>query len=203
MACISIFLLRTSWANSLAFLGTPKQPVTVMIDTGSSSFWVNPECSTAGSTANTQFCETLPVFNWRASTTLKNEGIPMNLTYEAGDAEGTFVTDVLTIGSMYSTIVPFHKNLTSSIIDVAVTNQEVGIAGTSNDWAFGILGVSPIIGGTGHPQLVDNLVTEGFTKSRAFSLDLRAVNGPEGKNKPPTIMPPRLTWVRINHLWWY
>lgn len=74
-----------------------------MIDTGSSSTWVNPECATAGSQYDVAFCESLPVFNWPKSTTLVNEEIPMNITYGRGNAQGGFATDVLIIGGKRQT----------------------------------------------------------------------------------------------------
>ena len=70
-------------------------------------------------------------------------------------------------------------------IDAKITNQEIGICGKSVDLATGIIAVGPYdgltVGGTGNPTLIDNLASEGFTNSRAFSLDLRDVDSPDGK----------------------
>lgn len=94
--------------NCVVLVGTPGQKTTLSLDTGSSSTWVNPECATSGSSGSVAFCESIGQFNWQASTTLKNEGLPMTLTYGVGEANGTFVTDVLTVGSRLSFSLSFH-----------------------------------------------------------------------------------------------
>lgn len=88
--------------NCVVLVGTPGQKTTLGLDTGSSSTWVNPECATSGSSGSVAFCESISQFNWQASTTLKNEGLPMTLAYGVGEANGTFVTDVFTVGSRLS-----------------------------------------------------------------------------------------------------
>ena len=56
-----------------------------------------------------------------------------------------------------------------------------GIANASQDVPFGILGIGPYLSGNPqYPFLIDNLKTQGFTQSRAFSLDLRGSDSPDG-----------------------
>lgn len=44
----------------------------------------------------------------------------------------------------------------------------------------GLMGVGPGVELTGYPIIIDSLATQGFTKSRAFSLDLRGFESAEG-----------------------
>ncbi len=43
------------------------------------------------------------------------------------------------------------------------------------------MGVGPGIQLTGYPTIIDQLALQGVTNSRAFSLDLRGVESPDGK----------------------
>ena len=45
----------------------------------------------------------------------------------------------------------------------------------------GLMGVGPGIEFTGYPTIIDELAKQGITNSRAFSLDLRGVDSPVGK----------------------
>jgi hypothetical protein len=85
--------------TSPGHVGTPPQPVTLQLDTGSSVTWVNPDCSTALGSDNVQACEALPQFNWQKSSTLVNEELPMDQSYGIGWAKGGYATDVFTLGS--------------------------------------------------------------------------------------------------------
>jgi hypothetical protein len=43
------------------------------------------------------------------------------------------------------------------------------------------MGVGPGYELTGYPIIIDTLAAQGITQSRAFSLDLRGVDSPDGK----------------------
>jgi hypothetical protein len=63
-----------------------------------------------------------------------------------------------------------------------VTAQKFGVSRNSADIPTGLMGVGPGYELTGYPIIIDNLASQGITQSRAFSLDLRGVDSPDGKN---------------------
>lgn len=62
-----------------------------------------------------------------------------------------------------------------------VTGQQFGVATSSSDLPVGLMGVGPGIELTGYPIIIDTLATQGVTNSRAFSLDLRSWESPDGE----------------------
>lgn len=81
-------------------IGTPPQPLTLVIDTGSSELWVNPTCSAAPA-AQVQFCNNFPQFNYKASSTFNDTGTSFQLQYGRGVANVEYVTDTIIIGCEY------------------------------------------------------------------------------------------------------
>jgi hypothetical protein len=77
-------------------IGTPAQPVVVVIDTGSSDLWVNPTCSAAPN--QVQFCNSFPRFDYTASSTFNDTRRSFRLNYGKGSALVEYVTDVVTLG---------------------------------------------------------------------------------------------------------
>ena len=71
-----------------------------------------------------------------------------------------------------------HQNYSTGATVVA---QQFGVANSTIDLDSGIMGVGPGIELTGYPTIIDQLAIQGITNSRAFSLDLRSVDTPEGK----------------------
>jgi hypothetical protein len=67
------------------------------------------------------------------------------------------------------------------MIGATVLAQQFGVASTSNDLTTGLMGVGPGIELTGYPTIIDQLALQGVTQSRAFSLDLRSVDSPDGR----------------------
>lgn len=64
---------------------------------------------------------------------------------------------------------------------VSIDAQQFGIGIESTDIAVGILGLSPPV--DGYPEytyVLDNMVAQDLIASRAFSLDLRDVDSPDG-----------------------
>lgn len=55
-----------------------------------------------------------------------------------------------------------------------------GVSLDSVDIPTGLMGVGPGIELTGYPIIIDSLADQGITQSRAFSLDLRGVDSPDG-----------------------
>ncbi len=67
-----------------------------------------------------------------------------------------------------------------------VTAQYFGVASNSVTEPFGIRGVGPKTFAT-QPQysyFIDSLKAQGITNSRAFSLDLRSIENPDGQWTP-------------------
>jgi Eukaryotic aspartyl protease len=75
----------------------------VAIDTGSSDTWVNPTCSTSDTPAQIALCNSLPRFVPGSSSTLKDTGLPMNLAYGRGAAQGEYFKDTLVLGGKEKT----------------------------------------------------------------------------------------------------
>ncbi|KAJ9143203.1 Acid protease [Coniochaeta hoffmannii] len=142
-------------------LGTPPQPVTVIIDTGSSDLWVNPTCETSG---QPDFCTSFPQFDYTLSTTIQDTGYADILSYGKGNVTIEYVTDVVTIGS---------AQLKDQIFGVGFESYEIPI---------GILGLSPPTSDaqTQYSFVLDSMAAQGLIQSRAFSLDLREVDDPDG-----------------------
>ncbi|KAL8364688.1 hypothetical protein RB595_003797 [Gaeumannomyces hyphopodioides] len=143
-------------------IGTPAQPVEVIIDTGSSELWVNPDCSRSNSK---RFCEQFPKYSTSRSSTAKDAASTASIQYGKGNVTFRYIADTITVGS-----------------GAKIRNQIFGFATSSYDIPMGILGLGPKLGSRGvdYPFVLDSLAEQGQIKSRAFSLDLRSVDNPNG-----------------------
>ncbi len=163
-------------------IGTPAQPVLIQLDTGSDECWVRPIC-----TPTDTICNQLPKFDPKGSSTQTNLNKQGSIQYGSGSVKFDYVSDFVAAGC---TLAPFkdwgtflHCNL-GLMRDTAakVKAQQFGIAYQSPDLPFGILGVGPITY-SDEPQydrFITSLAKQGFTKSRAFSLDLRDMSDTTG-----------------------
>jgi hypothetical protein len=140
-------------------LGTPGQRVTVNLDTGSTELWVNPVCENSN---DPEFCASFPRFT--ESSTFVDLGQEGSVTYGSGYANFEYGYDYVSVGS------------------ARVSQQIFGVAYDSEFSSVGILGMGPDLSGWDsiYPFLVDSLAEQGFTNSRAFSLDLRSLDSDRG-----------------------
>ncbi|KAH0555740.1 hypothetical protein GP486_006315, partial [Trichoglossum hirsutum] len=144
-------------------IGTPPQPVSVQIDTGSAETWVDPVCSTAGGPSKIALCNSLPVYHPASSSTGVRTGSSNVLSYGTGHATIDYYTDNFILGG------------------TTIVAQKFGVATSSQDIGSGIMGVGPELTGlTTYPLVIDQLALQGKINSRAFSLDLRNVDDPNG-----------------------
>lgn len=148
--------------------GNPAQPITVLIDTGSSELWVNPDCTTAKLPTQQAQCPKFGRYDPQKSTT-PPIGPFDNKVINYGDPTDpktrtfvnmTYYSDDLTFGNL------------------KIKNQTFGAVTSSKGQAQGILGLAPNTRDgfkkEGKYSLVLNsMAKQGLINSRAFSLDLR------------------------------
>ncbi|KAK4107889.1 acid protease [Canariomyces notabilis] len=141
-------------------IGTPGQPVSLILDTGSPDTWVNPDCDNVNQVAD---CESHPRYDYTKSQSANVTRAGDVLVYGIGNATIRYVRETVTIGS------------------ATIENQIIGVATESHSIPLGILGMSPNPSGRNdYPYILDTMVDQGLIKSRAFSLDLRGVDNPNG-----------------------
>ncbi|CAO3683322.1 unnamed protein product [Umbelopsis ramanniana] len=144
-------------------IGTPPQTFTVVFDTGSADLWVpSIACTTANGCLGKTFDET-------KSPTLKNLTIPFNIMYGSGYDNGSYVTDVVSIGnySVSDQIFALVYNAVNTTASAKSTPYVDGILGMS--WDSGVYGArhnftySPFIYG---------LYSTGQIPARSFGMHL-------------------------------
>lgn len=152
-----------------AQVGTPGQPVTLVLDTGSSDAWVisNQANLCTNKAMQKHYDESCgPTYDPSDSSTyaLKIQG-GFNITYLDGTAAtGNYITDNF------------------EIYNVTVKSLQMGLA-TSVETGTGVLGVGftqDEAAQTKYPNIITELADQNFTNSRAFSLylnDIRATTG--------------------------
>ncbi|ELQ43788.1 candidapepsin precursor [Pyricularia oryzae Y34] len=147
-------------------VGTPKQEIEVVIDTGSSELWVNPDCNNIENRLSKSMCRAVVHYEPSQSSTAVNLRRNGTITYGSGDVKFNYVADTVTVGS-----------------NTAIRNQTFGVATQSTDIFMGIMGLGPRLGRpreSNYSLLLESLVEQKHIRSRAFSLDLRSVNSRTG-----------------------
>ncbi|OHE92074.1 eukaryotic aspartyl protease [Colletotrichum orchidophilum] len=145
-------------------IGTPPQPVYAQVDTGSFELWVNPDCA-ALAASDQRFCEAVGFYDTARSSTAVSLQTTKTLRYGIGAANITYVRDSLAIAGSRTTM----------------QQVQFGVATSSEDQFAGILGIGYGNGvNTRYKNLVDELATQGVTRTKAFSLGLGSKDEQEG-----------------------
>ncbi|XP_063338223.1 pepsin A-like [Pelmatolapia mariae] len=136
-------------------IGTPPQSFKVIFDTGSSNLWVSIYCNSAA-------CNNHAKFDPRRSSTYRQNGGPLSLTYGTGSMTGILGYD--TVGGL------------------AVTNQIFGLSQTEapfmqNMQADGIFGLAyPSLSLSSATPVFDNMMNAGLINQNLFSVYLSSNN---------------------------
>jgi Eukaryotic aspartyl protease len=140
----------------------------VVLDTGSNELWVNPDCSTALSAAQSTWCQGNPFYNPSQSSTVVDENVANTFNYGKGSVSGEYLKD------------------TAWVSGVQVPNTIFLDASSSSDMAAGIWGtcfgaaLNGQEGNIAYYGLLDLMYLDGIINSRAFSLDLMGVDTAQG-----------------------
>ncbi|KAI6714856.1 hypothetical protein PZA11_007746 [Diplocarpon coronariae] len=143
-------------------IGTPPQLISLTLDTGSSETWVNPTCSSARGDLDINLCNRLPRYAANASSTAVDLGATNDLIYGKGTCRLRYYSDNVDIGG------------------TIIKGQQFGVSSISSSLPTGFIGVGTGIELTGYPAILDSMATQGLINSRAFSLDLRSFESPDG-----------------------
>ncbi|KAK1990724.1 eukaryotic aspartyl protease [Colletotrichum falcatum] len=145
-------------------IGTPPQAVYAQLDTGSFELWVNPDCTVLAA-SDQRFCEAVGVYDPSRSSTAVQMQTTKTLRYGIGAANISYVRDSLALAGSRSTM----------------REVQFGVAISSEDQFAGILGIGYGEGvNTRYKNLIDELASQGVTRTRAFSLGLGSKDEQEG-----------------------
>jgi len=155
------------YATEIEF-GTPPQKVTVLVDTGSSELWINPDCSTAPSDDQANTCEDFGHYNPDDSET---------------PPVGPFGENVINYGDPSDPSASTSVNLeyyadTIAIGDATIDNQTFGVVTESKGQSQGIFGLAPDMeagfdGDEPYSLVLNSMYEQGVISARVFALDLR------------------------------
>lgn len=161
---LSLYLINVT-------VGTPPQPFSLQLDTGSSDIWFPADSANVCQQEDGQGC---PVGTYDSSASssfqeLENMG-EFQIRYVDGtEIEGVYISDVLNIGS------------------TKLTNMTMAAATRLNALGVGIMGVGfsadesvVASGGKTYPNVIDVLQSEGFISSRTYSLWLDDLDSSTG-----------------------
>lgn len=148
-------------------IGSQKNEVEVLIDTGSSDLWVmsseNPHCEDNGGKID---CKQYGTFNQNTSSTFENNGTSFNITYEDNTyARGSWGTDTISIGD----------NLELKNASFAVANDS-----TSNVGVFGIGFIGLESSEKQYRNVPQLMKDQGFIKKVAYSLYITSAESNSG-----------------------
>ncbi|KAI9287758.1 aspartic peptidase domain-containing protein [Umbelopsis sp. AD052] len=144
-------------------VGTPAQAFTVVFDTGSADLWIpSASCTVATGCLGKTFDET-------KSPTLKNLSIPFNIQYGSGYDNGTYVTDVVSIG---------NYTVSDQTLALVYNAMETTRPPKSTPYVDGILGMAWDTGVYGsrhnftYPPFIYGLYSTGQIPTMSFGMHL-------------------------------
>lgn len=151
-------------------IGTPPQPFTLQLDTGSSDIWV-PSAKSDICTQRRRACR-LGAFDSSASRTfvdlLRNA---FQIQYVDGSQiQGDYIADVLAIGDSVTL-----QNMTMGLATQA--SRGLGIMGIGYSAGESIVALDP---NAIYPNVIDQLVNQGVISSRVYSLYLNDLGADSG-----------------------
>ncbi|KAI8815746.1 aspartic peptidase domain-containing protein [Fimicolochytrium jonesii] len=161
------------------YLGTPPQPFSVVIDTGSSDLFVpSVNCKTCGNKAK---------YNPTVSSSAWQTGLKTTTYYGIGSATGTIVKDVLRIGNLTATDQVFIQADSASNVQPGSIDGLMGMAFSPLSWANSLVPDWLV----GHSSLIENLFRQSTIGSPAFGVWLDRT--PSFSADPSTVVGGELT----------
>jgi cathepsin E len=134
------------------YIGSNRQPLSVIFDTGSNILWVEAnDCTSCRNHTNK--------FNPSLSTTFSNTNANRNITYAIGFVNGTLVNDNIYL----------DEQMTAEGLNFLIVNYEDQLAGTIAD---GVLGLGIELEGDESNSLIYTLYRQGKISSPSFSFYL-------------------------------
>lgn len=147
--------------------------MTLLLDTGSSELWVNPDCSTASTDLQKGQCLQFGKYDPQKSTSSEGPFGKKNISY--GDPSDPTTHTTASIQYMSDDI---------SFGDASISNQTFGVVTSSIGQGQGILGLGPDLkngfGGSGYNLVLSTMAKQGLINSAVFSLDLRHMQSKTG-----------------------
>ncbi|KAL2209209.1 acid protease [Sarocladium strictum] len=163
------------WYSTDLGFGNPPQNVTVLVDTGSSHLWINPDCLESFTTQQARECQTYGEYDPDDSNT---------------PPVGPFGRELLRYGDASDTATLTEARLQYFADDVwfggvRLRNQTFGVATSSSGISQGLFGLGPDLragfeGTEPHSLVLHSMADQGLISSRVFALDLRHAESQTG-----------------------